>query len=124
MSLELRLVLLPPELPLERCTEVNNSTSKKSHPLLTHSPAPRRDQIQQFMALKSAVNESKATDPGDASLPQEITELQITGRREQRENKQLPRQDGWAGMAAAYARACTWHGQPGKERAGGDGITL
>ena len=30
----------------------------------------------------------------------------------------LPRQDGWAEMGAAYARACTWHGQPGKARAG------
>lgn len=70
MALEPGLVLLPPE----RCTEVNNSTSHKPHPLLSHSLASRtrRDQILQFRALKSAVNESKATGPGAASLPQEI----------------------------------------------------
>lgn len=51
-------------------------------------------------------------------MPREIAELQIMGRREQHDNNRLPRQDGWAETGVAYTRACTWHGQPGKARAG------
>ena len=107
----------------EHRTEVNNSANQKPHPMLTYSLTPRTPAgpNQSSWADYGFINCCeliKRHRPWRCILPREIAELQITGRREQHDNNRLPRQDGWAEMGVAYARACTRHGQPGKARAG------
>lgn len=102
---------------------MNNSASQKPHPLLTlqpdslHPGGTKSIISGRLPALKTAC-EIKRHRPWRCILPREIAELQIMGRREQHDNNRLPRQDGWAETGVAYTRACTWHGQPGKARAG------
>lgn len=108
-------------LSLLRSRHRTKNNSPRQEPHLqpdSHIPAGPNPSPQAEHGFKICCERLKCRRPWRCILAWETAELQITGRGEQQENNR----DGWAELGAAYARACTWHGQPG--RAGGDGISL